>query len=192
MFVWGVVSIIVSIALLFWISWLLTVSLVGALIPLLLFGVWYGKKIKVIQKVIQDKVAECTTVAEESFTHIRTVKAFSTEDFETFKYFKGQSEVYNMGVKKCALDAFFTMVLTLMIWGVFVLVIILGAYLTIEGKILLGDITSFLLMAMQLMMKFGLLAATFGAVMSTIGASTKIIKIMESIPLVNTDGGDIP
>lgn len=79
-----------------------------------------------------------------------------------------------------------------MIWGVFVLVIILGAYLTINGKILLGDITSFLLMAMQLMMKFGLLAATFGAVMSTIGASTKIIKIMESIPLVNTDGGDIP
>ena len=79
-----------------------------------------------------------------------------------------------------------------MIWGVFVLVIILGAYLTINGKILLGDITSFLLMAMQLMMKFGLLAATFGAVMSTIAASTKIIKIMESIPLVNTDGGDIP
>lgn len=87
MFVRGVVSIIVSIALLFWISWLLTVSLVGALIPLLLFGVWYGKKIKVIQKVIQDKIAECTTVAEESFTHIWTVKAFSTEDFETFKYF---------------------------------------------------------------------------------------------------------
>jgi len=97
-----------------------------------------------------------------------------------------------MGVKKCALDAFFTMVLTLMIWGVFVLVIILGACLPLNGKILLGDITSFLLMAMQLMMKFGLLAATFGAVMSTIGASTKIIKIMESIPLVNTDGGDIP
>ena len=131
-------------------------------------------------------------MAEESFTHIRTVKAFSTEDFETSKYFKCQDEVYDMGVKKCALDAFFSMVLTLMIWGVFVMVIILGSYLTIKGTILIGDITSFLLMAMQLMMKFGLLAATFGAVMSTIGASSKIIKIMETIPLVNTEGGDIP
>lgn len=93
-------------------------------------------------------MAACTTVAEESFTHIRTVKAFSTEDYETIKYFKGQTEVYEMGVKKSSLDAFFTMVLTLMIWGVFVLVIILGAYLSINGKILLGDITSFLLMAM--------------------------------------------
>lgn len=181
-----------SIALLIWINWLLTVSLVGALLPLLFFGVWYGKKIKVLQKTIQDKVAGCTTVAEESFTHIRTVKAFSTEDFETSKYFKCQDEVYDMGVKKCALDAFFSMVLTLMIWGVFVMVIILGSYLTIKGTILIGDITSFLLMAMQLMMKFGLLAATFGAVMSTIGASSKIIKIMETIPLVNTEGGDIP
>lgn len=52
MFVRGVVSIIVSISLLFWISWLLTVALVGSLIPLLLFGVWYGKKIKAISKVI--------------------------------------------------------------------------------------------------------------------------------------------
>lgn len=48
MFVRGVVSIIVSIALLIWINWLLTVSLVGALLPLLFFGVWYGKKIKLL------------------------------------------------------------------------------------------------------------------------------------------------
>ena len=45
---------------------------------------------------------------------------------------------------------------------------------------------------MQLMLKFGLLAATFGAVMSTIGASSKIIKIMEYIPLVNSEGGNKP
>ena len=47
-------------------------------------------------------------------------------------------------------------------------------------------------MSLQLMTKFGLLAATFGAVMSTIGASAKIIKIMETKALVNTEGGDIP
>lgn len=56
----------------------------------------------------------------------------------------------------------------------------------------IGDITAFMLMAMQLMLKFGLLAATFGAIMSTIGASSKIIKIMEYKPLVNTEGGIEP
>lgn len=192
MFVRGVVSILISLGLLFYLSWLLTVALIVSLIPLLLFGVWYGKKVKALQKTIQDKVAGCTTVAEESFTHIKTVKAFSTEGFETHKYFEGLEEVYQSGVKKCTLDSFFVMVLTFVIWGVFVMVIILGSYLSINGMIDLGDITAFLLMALQLMTKFGLLAATFGAVMSTIGASAKIIKIMETVPLVNTEGGEIP
>jgi len=80
-------------------------------------------------------VALCTTVAEESFTHIRTVKAFSTENFETDKYAEGQEEVYNLGVKKCMLDAFFVTILTLAIWGIFVVVIIAGAYLSINGTI---------------------------------------------------------
>lgn len=47
-------------------------------------------------------------------------------------------------------------------------------------------------MAMQLMLKFGLLAATFGSVMSTIGASAKIITILEHVPLVNSEGGNRP
>jgi len=42
------------------------------------------------------------------------------------------------------------------------------------------------------MLKFGLLAATFGSVMSTIGASAKIIKILEHKPLVNCEGGNRP
>lgn len=188
----GVASIVVSLAFLFYISWFLTVVLVGSMLPMILFSVWYGKKIKTIAKVIQDKVASCTTVAEESFTHIRTIKAFSTEDFETDKYSKGQKEVYDFGVQKCKIEALFALVIQLFIWGIFVLVIILGAYLVEQKIIRIGDITAFMLMAMQLMLKFGLLAATFGAIMSTIGASSKIIKIIEHKPFVTFEGGKAP
>jgi ABC-type multidrug transport system fused ATPase/permease subunit len=79
MFVRGVVSIIISLVILFYISWLLTVALIACLLPLMLLGTWYGKKIKILSKSTQDKVAECNTVADESFTHIRIVKALSTE-----------------------------------------------------------------------------------------------------------------
>ena len=78
------------------------------------------------------------------------------------------------------------------IWGLFLIVIIIGAYLRHHNHILIGDITSFLLMAMQLMMRFGLVGATFGAIMGMIGASVKIIGIMETPPLVNLTGGNIP
>lgn len=48
----GVASIIVSIVLLFYISWLLTVVLVGSMLPMIFFSVWYGKKVKALSKIV--------------------------------------------------------------------------------------------------------------------------------------------
>lgn len=42
------------------------------------------------------------TVAEESFSNIRTVKAFSNEDAEFAKFEKGNTEVYSAGRRKTA------------------------------------------------------------------------------------------
>ena len=55
MLVRGVVSIIVSIIFLFVISWELTVTLVGSIIPLLIFAIFYGKRVKKLGKIITDK-----------------------------------------------------------------------------------------------------------------------------------------
>lgn len=41
-----------------------------------------------------------TTVAEESFSNIRTVKAFSNEDEETRKFSEGTDAVFELGKKK--------------------------------------------------------------------------------------------
>ena len=88
-------------------------------------------------------------------------------------------EVYNWGIKKVKIGAFFTLIFTFVIWMIFIMVVVLGSYLTHQGKIDIGDITAFIMMAMQLMMRCGLIAATFGAIMSMLGASVKIITIME-------------
>lgn len=56
----------------------------------------------------------------------------------------------------------------------------------------LGSITSFLLYLMQLLINFMILAQVFGSIMSVIGASTKIVEILEHKPKINTEGGEQP
>lgn len=46
-----------------------------------------------------------TTIADESFGNIRTVKAFSNEDEEIRKFNMGSSLVYNIGRKKAFINA---------------------------------------------------------------------------------------
>ncbi len=100
--------------------------------------------------------------------------------------------MYRTGVKQAKLTGLFMAVLQVIVWGIFIVVILIGAYLSHHHKIQIGDITAFLLMSMTLMTRFGLIGATFGAIMGMIGASVKIIMIMEHKPLVNIEGGIEP
>jgi ATP-binding cassette subfamily B (MDR/TAP) protein 1 len=45
---------------------------------------------------------------------------------------------------------------------------------------------------MQLLINFMILAGVLGSIMSVIGASTKIVEILEHAPSINTTGGDRP
>ena len=57
------------------------------------------------------------TCAEETFSNIRTVKAFSNEEAEILKFAKGNYVVYQVGRKKAIYSAFYALITTLMLYG---------------------------------------------------------------------------
>lgn len=67
------------IILLFVISWKLTLVMLAVLIPVVLSIQVYSGLEKKLVKQAQDKKADATVVAEECFSHSRTVKAFAQE-----------------------------------------------------------------------------------------------------------------
>lgn len=86
MFVRGTTFILLTLAILFYFSPVLTGATFCGIIPVLAFGIVYGRKVKQLTKVIQDDKAKMSNVADESFGNIRTVKAFSNEIEETSKF----------------------------------------------------------------------------------------------------------
>ena len=73
-------------------------------LPLGFFTIFYQRWMRVVQKTIQAAKGKMNNVAEESFSNIRTVKAFNNEDEEIEKFQKGNSIVMKAGRKK----AFYT------------------------------------------------------------------------------------
>ncbi len=51
-----------------------------------------------------DALAESTDVAEESISNIRTVRAFSKEDYHVAKYVSKVTKSYDLGVRKAVAD----------------------------------------------------------------------------------------
>jgi len=62
----------------------MTLFMLAMLLPITIyarcFGLWYRK----LEKKISDASAATSDVAQETFGNIRTVKAFATEDYQTY------------------------------------------------------------------------------------------------------------
>jgi len=74
MFLRSFIFIMVSFVFLFIISWELTLAMIGSILPVIVFSVVYGRMMKSAQKKVQDSKAYISTLAEETFSNIRTVK----------------------------------------------------------------------------------------------------------------------
>jgi len=85
----SIVFIIVVLVFLCVLSWQLTLVTFCAIIPIIGFMSFYGKRMRVISKQVQEEKALMNTSAEESFSNVRTVKAFSNEIAESEKFGKG-------------------------------------------------------------------------------------------------------
>lgn len=130
-----------------------------------------------------------STIAEESFSNIRTVKAFSNEDEEIQKFAMGNKKSYNIGVKKTVYSSLFALFTQLMLYGSMAAVVYVGSILYQDEKITIGEMSSFLFYMIQLTFQFGMVAHTFNNFASIVGATDKIVKIMETVPKVPQKGG---
>lgn len=105
MFIRGTTIILASVIILIILSPILAATLLIGIIPIVGLSIWYGRYMQTLQKQIQAEKAKMTTIADESFGNIRTVKAFSNEDEEIRKFKMGSSLVYRIGRKKAFINA---------------------------------------------------------------------------------------
>jgi len=191
MFMRTIIGQIITMGLLFYISWKLTIITVGGVLFIALFVTYYGKKVRDLSKIQQDRKGELGSISEEAIQHIRTVKAFSSEHQETKKHSIKNQEAYEVGKKTALYNAFFSFIIAFSMNGCMAGIIYGGAILYRDGEISIGNISAFLLYMIQLLINFSILGVVFGNVYKMLGASDKIIAIMKHLPIVNSRGGSI-
>ena len=129
MFLRSFIFIIAAIIFLFVISWQLTLLMLACIVPVVVFAGFFGKFMKNAQKLVQERKAVISSVAEEAFSNIRTVKAFSTEKEETSRYQKGNDLVFEVEYQKSIWQGVLQFVANFFVTGSMAAVIILGCKL---------------------------------------------------------------
>lgn len=88
--------------------------------------------------------------------------------------------VYSISLKRAVWYAFFLFFVQVFLYGAMAGIIYIASILYQRGDITIGAITSFLFYMVLLLVNFGMVAAVFGNVMAILGASDKIVEIMDT------------
>jgi len=132
--------IIASVIIMLFINLKMTGITFAFIIPKVAFTMLYSRWMRVVQKTIQAAKGKMTTVAEESFSNIRTVKAFTNEDEELSKYTICNKIVYQAGRRKTLYTGINSFVTTCILWSAWAAVVYFASKLYLDGELTIGTI----------------------------------------------------
>lgn len=154
-----------------------------ALLPLpvlSVFAYWVSGFIHRRSNEIQEQYAELAGRANEAFSSIRLIKAYSREDYEADR-FMNESEVYRK--KKLRLDiveSLFHPMLSLLIGVSIVLVIWQGGIMVINSIITVGNIAEFIIYVTYLTWPVASLGYTINLIQRSAASQERIAKMMRT------------
>eukprot|EP00884_Botryococcus_braunii_P016113 jgi/Botrbrau1/3185/Bobra.37_2s0015.1 len=136
--------------------------------------------------------AQASTVAEESFGSIRTVRSFAKEDVECERYELAQGNVLKWGLKSAVASGFFFGFNTLLAMGALATVLWFGARQVVFGKMSAGELSSFLLYAIYVGGNVGAFAGVVSSLIQAVGASERVFQLLDRMPRLPAPGNAKP
>ena len=124
----------------------------------------YGCFVQLSQRY-QTALADASDVAQQALSSIRTVRSFAREDHERERYDRSVSLSFSIGARRAAAPAASSSTSTIAQVSL-VAVLWYGCNLVLDKALDIGELTSFLLLAIYTIASLGGLMALFSAIMS--------------------------
>ena len=180
-----------GIALIAFTSGRLTLIMLGAIPPVIILAVVFGRKMRRNSRETQDKLAETGVIVEETLQGIFNVKAFVNEFFEINRYGRSMDAYLRAALHGARLRGAFIAFIVFALFGCIVLVLWSGASLLQNGSITIGQMTRFVLYTAFVAGAMGQFADLYSQVQKAVGATHRVRELLQEQPefSLNTEGG---
>jgi ABC transporter fused permease/ATP-binding protein len=181
-----------AIGFLFYTSWRLTLITL-AIVPVVAIGAaMLGRKLRAISRDFQDALAESTTVAEETISGIRTVRAFAREKAEIARYKTAVETSFDIAKSRATYIAGFRGVIGFAGYGAIAVVLWFGGRMLVAETMTIGELTSYLLYTLTAAMSIGALSGLYEDFMKALGSSERVFELIDRDPLVSDGERTLP
>ncbi|WP_322489279.1 ABC transporter ATP-binding protein [Chloroflexus sp.] len=188
----GVIQLVGAVVLMIVVSWQLS-GLALVLVPTLVaIAVVFGRWLRRISTAVQDRLADATSVLEETVVGVRVVRSFGREPYEIERFRMAIEATFAESMKRARVRALFQPAMSLAVWAVLIGMLVIGGYLVRAGLLTPGDLVAFLFYAGMIAGSMGAFAGLFGQVQEALGAVTRVFELLDQQPAVADAPDAIP
>ncbi|GER54076.1 ABC transporter B family member 25 [Striga asiatica] len=173
-------------------SWKLTL-LALAVVPVISVAVrQFGRYLRELSHKTQAAAAVASSIAEETFGAVRTVRSFAQEEYENTRYSEKVDETLKLGIRQARLVGLFFGGLNAASTLSVIVVVIYGATLTIKGSMTPGSLTSFILYSLTVGSSVSGLSSLYTVAMKAAGASRRVFQLLDRVSSMPKSGNKCP
>jgi ABC-type multidrug transport system fused ATPase/permease subunit len=173
------VTITLGITLLTLVSVQLTLTMLATLPVVALIAVFFGRWVRKLSKQVQDRIADTNVIVDETLQGIQIVKAFSNEAFEVGRYRASVQQARALALKGARWRGAFVSFIIFCMFGVIVFIIWRAVHLKAEGRLDIGDITSFLGLSIMIGASIASVPELISNMLKAVGATERLMDLQE-------------
>ncbi|KAK9996271.1 hypothetical protein SO802_020957 [Lithocarpus litseifolius] len=182
----------IDLSFMFATSWKLTLFVL-AVVPALSVAVCkFGLFLTELSSKTQAAAAEASSIAEESFGAIRTVRSFFQQGYEITCYSEKVDETFKLGLQQAKVSELFIGGLNAASSLSVIIGVIFGTNMTIAGCLTMGALTSFILYSFTDGSAVYGLSGLYTVVMKAVGASRRVFQLLDRVSPMPMSGNKCP
>jgi ATP-binding cassette, subfamily B, bacterial MsbA len=173
-------------------NWRLTLFMF-ALIPfVMLFAIFFGRRLRKLSGRVQDQLAEATNVLEESIGGVRVVQSFAREDYEIKRFGDSIERTFLLAMKRTRLSALFGPIISFLAFSAVISIFWYGGHEVLAGNITPGQLIMFLILTMTIAGSIGQFSGLWTGLQEALGATQRLFELLGTHPDITDREDAVP
>ena len=162
-------------------------GLAGLAIPLVVLPlVTYGRRVRMLSRTAQDKLAASAAFAQERLSAITTVQSNVQEPYTNKEFASATRFAFLAAAKRALARAFLTAAIIFVALGSIVGLLWYGAQEVMNGNLSGGTLSQFVIYAIIAASSLGQLSEVWGEIQLAAGAAERISELLDETPQISS------
>jgi ATP-binding cassette subfamily B protein len=161
---------------------ILVVLIPVVIVPLIVLG----RRVRRLSRTSQDRIADTSSIADETLNAVQTVQAFTLEQINTDRFDAAVEDSFVAAVRRTKTRSTLTALATMLVFGAITFVLWMGAHAVVRGEMTGGQLGQFLLYAGYVAIAAASLSEMWGEVQRAAGAMERLLELENAQPTIQS------